>query len=44
MDFMQDELFDQQLGEIDFEPQIAINTDKVIVRVVFFTKWVFVVY
>jgi hypothetical protein len=39
MDFMQDELFDQQLGEIDFEPQIAINTDKVIVRVVFFTKW-----
>lgn len=39
MDFMQDELFDQQLGEIDFDPQITINTDKVTVRLVFFTKW-----
>ena len=39
MDFMQDELFDQQLGEIDFDPQITINKDKVTVRLVFFTKW-----
>lgn len=39
MDFMQDELFDQQLEEIDFDPQITINTDKVTVRLVFFTKW-----
>jgi hypothetical protein len=39
MSFKEDDIFDQQLGEIDFDPQITINTDKVTVRLVFFTKW-----
>jgi len=39
MSFMEDDLFDQQLNKIDFEPQITVKADKVIVRLVFFSKW-----
>jgi len=39
MDFMEDDLFDEQLKNIDFEPKINIKEDKAVVRLVFFTKW-----
>lgn len=39
MSFMEDDIFAEQLKKIDFEPQITINADKVVVRLVFFTKW-----
>lgn len=39
MSFMEDELFDQQLKKIDFEPQVTIKDSDVTVRLVFFTKW-----
>jgi hypothetical protein len=39
MSFMEDDLFDEQLKNIDFEPKINIEADKAVVRLVFFTKW-----
>ena len=37
MDFMEDDLFDEQLKNIDFEPKINIKEDKAVVRLVFFS-------
>src|SRR6056297_54418 len=39
MDFMEDDLFDEQLKNIDFEPKINIKEDKAVVRLVFFTEF-----
>jgi hypothetical protein len=39
MGFMEDDLFEEQLKNIDFEPQITVKEDKVQVRLMFFTKW-----
>ena len=39
MSFMEDDIFAEQLENIKFDPQITIKEDKVVVRLVFFTKW-----